>query len=647
MNEAADGPAEEVIEKKPLGVRSKRRAANANMDEFVVKTTLSATVVPSEYKPNLIHEIQKRVLAGSKAVHRLSMAINVLIRECLNQKTDIRGVKIPEFLSENSTSFAYQLMLGEGHKDIPEARNFLDKWNHKLPAVPERFSGDRNTLVRAAEMYLTNFKTYLTTTFHKHQKAFFYDWQSRHKHVIADKKQVYILIRLINQWNLPDNIELPYWVTSPVVQRIIEFHKSFFGDNVVVSDIWMKKNYERMIVYDAMISKYLQKRGLKGIPVAPVSKIRSTFIHIDTSVMHGIMKNVGMIQGNYDVFQSSKDQNWDMCFNTKKLITVRNRETTTFTGTVQTDGFAVCIHYRRPKKTISITKHVRYEDDREFSNDPGRARMATILEVLADGTEKLYILTRQRYYKESGCKKAQQQSEKWNCDLSDTLQALSKCNTKTYALKDFEKYLQTIMLHYDTLWDHFGEAKWNSQRFRTTGGKKSVRQKFINSLDDGSNRRIVIAYGNGSFAPTGKGEKAVPVTTLYREMCRAYIVILIDEFRTTQVHCETGARLAEVKEYIKEYRKLYGSKSKGVTVRGLLWCNSTNNQIGKFIDRDINAARNILKCYTSAERPEALRRGTPAQDKSTKRILKKWARASRHLRRVGLATDNLYLGMFH
>jgi hypothetical protein len=45
------------------------------------------------------------------------------------------------------------------------------------------------------------------------------------------------------------------------------------------------------------------------------------------------------------------------------------------------------------------------------------------------------------------------------------------------------------------------------------------------------------------------------------------------------------------------------------TVRGLLWCDSTSQSVGKhFVNRDFNAAQNISRCFTSRVRPKELTR---------------------------------------
>jgi hypothetical protein len=69
----------------------------------------------------------------------------------------------------------------------------------------------------------------------------------------------------------------------------------------------------------------------------------------------------------------------------------------------------------------------------------------------------------------------------------------------------------------------------------------------------------------------------------------------IYEFRTTKVFHEDGSILGRVVR-----------SDKNTTVRGLLWCGSTNNS--KFVNRDLNGAVNIRRCVVSPVRPPELSR---------------------------------------
>jgi hypothetical protein len=96
-----------------------------------------------------------------------------------------------------------------------------------------------------------------------------------------------------------------------------------------------------------------------------------------------------------------------------------------------------------------------------------------------------------------------------------------------------------------------------------------------------------------------------PTTRVLKETRKHFKVVMIDEFRTTQVHYETNLRLSKVIESDKN-----GNKNQ---VRGLLWCDST---IGSkfYVDRDFNPGKQMLKCYFSYPiRPKSLRRDTETQ----------------------------------
>jgi hypothetical protein len=109
---------------------------------------------------------------------------------------------------------------------------------------------------------------------------------------------------------------------------------------------------------------------------------------------------------------------------------------------------------------------------------------------------------------------------------------------------------------------------------------------------------VVLAYGSAKLAPGGRNEISVPVGRAYKEATYRFPTIPIDEFRTSKVNWKTHEALELVK-------KTKGGKL--VQVRGLLWCRSTIQSQGKFVDRDLNAAINILRCAT-LPRPMILKR---------------------------------------
>ena len=185
---------------------------------------------------------------------------------------------------------------------------------------------------------------------------------------------------------------------------------------------------------------------------------------------------------------------------------------------------------------------------------------------------------------------------------------LSKCNTRS-TLQEFLNYVKIINNNYGVLWDEYTRKKWSRQRLKTYSGKKSVFDNFFNSLKDNSGRRVVIAYGDAGFASSSKYETAAPTTRVLTEAKKHFRVIMVDEFRTTQVHSETGKRLSQVIE-----SSIIDGERNLKTVRGLLWCNSTMES--KFVNRDFDAAKSIVQCYNLyPERPLGLGRDEKTQDK--------------------------------
>lgn len=104
---------------------------------------------------------------------------------------------------------------------------------------------------------------------------------------------------------------------------------------------------------------------------------------------------------------------------------------------------------------------------------------------------------------------------------------------------------------------------------------------------------VIVAYGAAKFKPGGRGEVNVPTSRAYKECKQKFKTYPVDEFRTTAVSAKTGVILKNV--YSRRLKK---------EVRGLKWCDSTNNC--KFVNRDLNAALNIRRCLASPIRPVEL-----------------------------------------
>jgi hypothetical protein len=126
---------------------------------------------------------------------------------------------------------------------------------------------------------------------------------------------------------------------------------------------------------------------------------------------------------------------------------------------------------------------------------------------------------------------------------------------------------------------------------------KRTFAEFLNKLET-PGKKTVIAYGSAAFAPGGKNEVSVPTTRAYKECSHRFPTAPVSEFRSTMIFH------GDKRTVLKKVRK----NDTGKEVRGLLWCCSTNQEKGKFINRDLNGALNIRDCFLLPKRPPMLQR---------------------------------------
>ena len=251
-------PGKEPPDKR--STRTKRREENQNTSEYVIKSSF----VNSLKNKNSLHiqlvkdNINKRVIETSKGTLRLSLSLNLMLRDLMN-KTNPLEITLPPFLSSNDITFANHLMLGiENARTVdPFVVKFLEKRGHLLPEVPIRLKGDTNTMTRAAEQYLTNYRTYIETVFESKQKSFLFLWCQKHG-IVEDTN---LIRNLINGWPTRK-----MYVQSHSVTKLINYQRQLLklSDKISVNSIWIKKNYETVIVYYKVLSDYLIKNGKSG-----------------------------------------------------------------------------------------------------------------------------------------------------------------------------------------------------------------------------------------------------------------------------------------------------------------------------------------------------------------------------------------------
>jgi len=560
--------------------RSEKLLNRKFISETVVKCSLQSILVKDDFTDMFVEAVEKRMVACSKRTWNASICLNLLIRERFQGISDPTLVQLPDFCDQ---TFLRQLLLGTSGavKPFPEITDLFDR-HPTLLSHEKRHIGDRNIYSAAAIKLSTNIKNHLVVNFPRFLKKYLYKVSGlTHDEAVAS-------LYLINGWKqqrkkdiVLDMVKVDY--CSRKLRYILGI-----GDETKVTDRWLKSNLPSILRLFVYINRALELNSLPLFNILPIMKIKAHFITMDTSVFTGILKDIGVA---YEVPPETEMDFWYSVFNIQK-ITGKGK---TFTRTMDTDGVAVNVHFNKPKVASDIKSVMNLKGKRVIGVDPGRTNIFEMVEKLKDGTYKEYSLTRNQYYTEAGMIEARKHSEHWNRYIRKEIAALSEASPKSMKLSKFMIYIKTSQQAQAALWNEYLNKHWRQQRLRLYGGKKRVFSKFLNRLGPLDN--TVLAYGSAKFASGGKGEMSVPTTRAFKECSYRLPIVLVDEFRTSKIYWKNGTILELVNTFVSKK-----------PLRGLLWCCSTSTEKGKFINRDVNAAINILNCATLPTRPIALQR---------------------------------------
>ena len=382
---------------------------------------------------------------------------------------------------------------------------------------------------------------------------------------------------------------------------------------------------------------------MRNFSIAPISKIKSHFVTIDTRVLYFLSKDFHNVT-NADDFRAKEFRYWHSLFHIKRYGK-RDR----FTRLVETDGVSLCIHYKRPivetplkRNPVEIPTTTRkllvIDRDqiptRRIAIDPGRMTLLECVEQSPNGSLRRYHLSKKQYYEESHMNKSKKKHKRWKQAIQHAVRALSDTPSRTPVLEEFLLYVQTVNQHRVVLWTHLTQKKRARNRMDVYIHKNKCVDKFFQSFHQENEDKPVIAYGAAKFNPTGHGEIPGPTTFLAKRCAQFYETEMIDEYNTSKMCCNCGCELTKFygkpkkkqkrkkKEEARKsdsgrlrlrfYKHLHSQKflchsrgGKGLfEIRGLRWCSSTTCR--KLKSRDVNAALNILKIATSLVRPTTL-----------------------------------------
>jgi len=555
-------------------------------------------------KQRLRDAIRERVAAFSQRYHLGSLALSGMLKQCFDGVEDVTVARLPDLTCQ---SFFRQLMLGTQDAVKPDMHVQAYYHDHapqlasKMPK--QRHQGDRNIYSAGAKKYMTNLRNHMVVGFKPRLNKFLHAFQ--HVNGLTDEQRIWTLFSICG-WATPKDLErVPQ---LPSMLEVVATHRHILGlAGAEVTPRWLdrKGTLHHLLRHAVHMCRYLEALQLPAFNLVPIARRGSHYITIDTYVLYGLLKELRLVAGSEDDFVAMGAEQWASTLAVEKLRG-KDRE---FTGTMESDGTSMCVHYRRNKNAtedvpiMAAKPRTRsplapeVESHTVLGMDPGRTNIYYFAMEQHGGSTKSWKLTRKMYYAEAGITAAGHQSEAWQSSLHEPLRRLSDVTSKGTDLLAHQRFLAVVIDVHDLLWNEYTKPRWANQRLRLYGGKKRVFATFLKTVADaattaGGYKPLVVAYGAAKFAPGSKGELSVPTSRAYKECVQRFRCVLVDEFRTTMVHASSGSVLKQV-----------WSKRKEATVRGLMWCGSTN---GKFVNRDLNAALNIRRCLATSERPTEL-----------------------------------------
>jgi hypothetical protein len=568
---------------------AKKKKDRLEKDQTVIKCYLSSLVVSQDDKRDIINAIKQRVIAYSKRQVIASIGLNLLIKERFNNVSleDIKNVEFPDILN---TTFIRQLLLGVKGAEQPfqEVNDLHERYPKLLEKINEhpRYTGDSNIYSAGAKKYSTNVWNHFWTNIKKRVYTFIDEY-------INDDSKHAVLFYLMN-WKMSRDMQEKVQTLTPKVIELMKLQKEILGDEPV-TDVWRKNknNFPRLLRYNILVSKITSG---KKFNIVPLSTIKNHYITIDNLVLHGILKDTKVVSCSFEDFKTIRDDLWKSVFDFDKLANKK----LSFTFNIETDGLAASVHFQQPKRKLKLSpihKEHNTSGVDVWACDPGRTNIFYMVKKIEDNSYTSLRLTRNQYYKESGIVRAKKKSERWQSHNDIKKADLSSYSPKGVDLKEFRLFLSNYLRHWEVLWKEYSSDKWSLQRMRLFGGKKRVFANFFNTIESKSpNKKIVVCYGSSKFNPTARNEVAVPTSRAYKECTFRFPTSPVDEFRTSKVSCEDNETILQRVVRVDT----------GKTVRGLLWYSSTIESKNKFVNRDRNAAINILNCFTLPIRPSML-----------------------------------------
>jgi len=291
---------------------------------------------------------------------------------------------------------------------------------------------------------------------------------------------------------------------------------------------------------------FLQKRLCKtkkekSFTLVPITNYGIRHIRLDTDALYYLCSRAGLTEGlNMKAFKTTSAIQWKRFF-----PEIKETANKFFAFGLTTDGIACSYYYqKRFTHRPRVINAYGFDEDGVYhpiemagrkliGYDPGRIDIFTAVVGASREEEKIIKMSRREYYMMTGMTKNLRDRNRWTKNAPD----INRMNTSTPPKRVSSAVLFTRHCHYaidhlGVLVDFYGASRFTRQKFKTYMGKQKTWNEIADRLT-GGDRRVVIAFGNGSFPHNSAGGASTPLKRLFWELRKRCIVRLIDEYRTS------------------------------------------------------------------------------------------------------------------
>lgn len=258
--------------------------------------------------------------------------------------------------------------------------------------------------------------------------------------------------------------------------------------------------------------------------------------------------------------------------------------------------------------------------EHEIVNDPGCMNILQIQIYRNGQLVKTIRLTRNGYYEDSLLNLSTQRWLRWN-NCPNLRSLIVGRQTHHFKTSNMQRIISSMRQYKGREEEDGQEAiegtrnrvrewkllpkKFERLRFHTYLMKQRTIHRFLYKLVKFcGEEHPIMYYGNGSFAPGGKGQRSVPCKWVKRECKYFFTCYSVNEFRTSQICPTCNNRLFNVRKHLRNGRR------RTIMVRGLKYCNSHVCRKHRYLNRDVVGCSNIYR-KTRTIYPDVMNRSSP------------------------------------